>query len=86
MARAVFLCGATAPKIKAAIEEAKGETPEIFVYTDFKEAVKGAKDYAGEGEKVILTPASASFDMFKNFEERGRIFKETVRSLKVSES
>lgn len=83
MARAVFLCGATAQKIKAAIEEAECENkPEIFVFDNFEEAVISAKNYSKEGECVILTPASASFDMFKNFEQRGRYFKEIVRKLK----
>lgn len=82
MARAVFLCGATSLKIKAAIEEAKNpDKPEIFMYKDFKEAVIAARNYAKDGDKVILTPASASFDMFKNFDERGKYFKEIVHGL-----
>ena len=83
MAKAVFLCGATAPKIKAAIEEANNEEkPEIFMFDDFEETVIFAKKYAKEGDRVILTPASASFDMFRNFEHRGRFFKEVVEKLK----
>ncbi len=81
MARAVFLCGATSEKIKQAIESAPNydDTTEIFCFDDFKAAVCAAKDHAKEGEKVILSPASASFDFFKNFEERGRCFKDIVR-------
>ena len=37
-----------------------------------------AKEKAGEGFNVLLSPACASFDMFKDFEERGRVFKEIV--------
>ena len=40
-----------------------------------------AAERAGEGDVVILSPASTSFDRFKNFEERGQVFKELVRAL-----
>ena len=40
-----------------------------------------AKGKAEKGDKVVLSPASASFDMFKDFEQRGNIFKEIVNSL-----
>jgi UDP-N-acetylmuramoylalanine--D-glutamate ligase len=88
MARAVFLCGATAEKIKEAIlaaENYDGST-EIYVYEDFKEAVVSAARYAKKGDKVVLTPASASFDLFKNFEERGKFYKEIVRELARKET
>jgi UDP-N-acetylmuramoylalanine--D-glutamate ligase len=52
--------------------------PEIIMVDDFTEAVKTAKSLAKSGDIVILTPASASFDKFKNFEERGRVFKDIV--------
>ncbi len=81
--KAVVLTGATAGKIKAAIEEcdiAKSMLPEIYMIDDFKEAVNKAKEIAENGDTVILSPASASFDKFKNFEERGRFFKETVNN------
>lgn len=80
--RAVVLTGATAPKIRDAIvscERAKSEIPEIYEVGDFKEAVEKAREIAASGDIVILTPASASFDRFKNFEERGNYFKEIVR-------
>ncbi len=48
---------------------------------DFENAVKFAAKYAKEGDAVLLSPASASFDAFKNFMERGRKFKEIVHSL-----
>lgn len=46
-----------------------------------KEAVKSAYYLANEGDTVLLSPACASFDLFQNYEERGRDFKKTVREL-----
>lgn len=79
--KAVVLTGATAEKIRQAITEcqnAKNCLPKIFMVDDFTEAVKVAKSIAENGDSVVLTPASASFDKFKNFEERGRLFKSIV--------
>ncbi len=80
--RAVVLTGATAPKIREAVvncEAAKSALPEIYEVSDFKAAVIKAREIASSGDIVILTPASASFDCFKNFEERGNYFKDIVR-------
>lgn len=79
-AKKVVLVGATAPKIKAALCE-YGDydgTPEIIEADTFEGAVGAARDAAQSGDIVVLSPASASFDMFKNFEERGNYFKEIV--------
>jgi UDP-N-acetylmuramoylalanine--D-glutamate ligase len=46
-----------------------------------EEAVKKAYEIAQPGETVLLSPACASFDLFKNYEERGRLFKQAVRNL-----
>ena len=45
------------------------------------DAVEKAHEIAKEGDIVLLSPASASFDSFKNFEERGRFFKDQVNEL-----
>lgn len=86
-AKGVFLCGATADKIEKAIKEAKNfdETTKIFKFADFKQAVVEARNFAKSGDKVVLTPASASFDLFKNFDERGRFFKSIVHELEMTE-
>lgn len=82
-ASAVVLCGATAKAIADAIEahsnyESSGLT--YIVADDFYTAVCKARELAVSGERVILSPACASFDMFKNFEERGRCFKDIVNA------
>lgn len=82
-AKTVVLVGATAPKIKAALLSYSGYngTPAIIEADTFEGAVNAAKNAANPGDTVILSPASASFDMFKNFEERGEIFKDIVNKL-----
>ncbi len=83
-ARFVVLCGATANAIAAALKGhpafAEGEL-EYVIESDFTRAVERAREAAHEGERVVLSPACASFDMFRNFEERGRRFKQIVNSL-----
>jgi UDP-N-acetylmuramoylalanine--D-glutamate ligase len=46
-----------------------------------EEAVRIAAEQAALGDVVLLSPACASFDMFKDFEDRGRKFKEAVKKL-----
>ena len=48
---------------------------------DFKDAVYKAKARAKEGENVLLSPACASFDMFADYEQRGRVFKQIVNEM-----
>lgn len=55
--------------------------PSITECSTLKEAVEAAHDLAQPGDIVILSPASASFDQFKNFEERGNTFKKFVAEL-----
>lgn len=81
--RGVSLTGATGGKIRAEIEkyQAKngvGENIKVEYNRDFKTAVSTARAMADEGDCVLLTPASASFDAFKNFMERGNTFKKLV--------
>ena len=77
----LFLCGATAPKIREAVEGCGGTQPEITDCGDFESAVRAAAAAAEEGDIVLMSPASASFDQFKNFMVRGECFKKIVREL-----
>jgi UDP-N-acetylmuramoylalanine--D-glutamate ligase len=53
----------------------------IINTTSMSEAVHVAKQMAKKGEAILLSPACASFDLFKNYEDRGRQFKKAVRDL-----
>ena len=59
----------------------EGVVPEIHDVTSAEEAVKLAHNMAVAGDAVLLSPCCASFDLFKNYEDRGRQFKEAVRRL-----
>lgn len=64
------------------IHEAFGKVVETMVNTaSAKEAVQAAFHLADKGDVVLLSPACASFDLFKNYEDRGRQFKEAVKEL-----
>lgn len=78
----LILTGATAPKIRAAVEDADCvEKPIVMDAADLSTAIRLADSLATEGDVVIMSPASASFDCFKNFMERGELFKRVVNSL-----
>lgn len=81
----LILCGKTAEKIENAVVNApnyQNNHPQIIHAEDFSDTVRLAREVALRGDTVILSPASASFDRFKNFEERGRLFKKLVMELK----
>ena len=77
----LFLCGATAPQIRAAVEACREEKPEMTDCGFFENAVRAAAAAAGEGDVVLMSPASASFDEFKNFMVRGECFKKIIKEL-----
>ena len=81
-ATAVILTGATAEKIRAALDErAEAQNGKLPIYTDpdFRGAVELARKIAVEGDVVLLSPACTSFDAFRNFEERGDTFCKIVK-------
>jgi len=55
--------------------------PQYLEVTSMDDAVKAAYKLSKPGDTVLLSPACASFDLFKNYEDRGRQFKECVREL-----
>ena len=78
----LILFGATKDKIyQAVMNEKTNENIEIYVENSLDDVVNRAKEVAVPGEVVLFSPASASFDLFKNFADRGEQFKEKVRSL-----
>lgn len=82
--KTVVLTGATAGKIKKALterEDFESSGIELIEKDDFTEATLAAADSAKEGDAVLLSPASASFDRFANFEERGNFFKKIVNEM-----
>jgi len=81
--KAAVLLGATAEAIEQAIR-AYSDLP-IQRVSNMEEAVAAAHALARDGDIVFMSPASASFDMYKNFEERGRHFKRLVQELKEEE-
>ncbi|MEO7800762.1 MAG: cyanophycin synthetase, partial [Ginsengibacter sp.] len=64
------------------IHEAFGKQVELIVNTESaKDAVQSAFHFANKGDVVLLSPSCASFDLFKNYEDRGKQFKDAVKEL-----
>jgi UDP-N-acetylmuramoylalanine--D-glutamate ligase len=82
--KTLFVNGATGPQIRAAVENCpdyRPGAPEIVDCADFSAAVLAAAKKARSGDVVLMSPASAAFDQFKNFMERGAYFKKLVKEL-----
>lgn len=82
--KVLILMGVTAPKIEAAVTACKGYDPDkltILHVSSMQEAVQKAREVAEKGDIVSLSPACASFDLYPDFEARGRHFKELVNAL-----
>lgn len=75
------LIGVTAERIRTCARTLGYREDGICIYETLKEAVNGAFANAREGEIVLLSPASASWGMYRNFEERGRDFKSSVMEI-----
>jgi UDP-N-acetylmuramoylalanine--D-glutamate ligase len=75
--KTLVLIGEAREKIKKSL----GDMAETKFAGDLKEAVEISKKYASKGDVVLLSPACASFDMFKDFEDRGRQFKKIVMEI-----
>lgn len=82
--KTLILLGQTADKIEKAVKkELKNSNKNVEIYrcNSLKETVELANHLAVKGDIVLFSPASASFDMFKNFAERGIIFKDLVKEI-----
>jgi UDP-N-acetylmuramoylalanine--D-glutamate ligase len=75
--KSLHLLGEAAGKIRLHLEGAT----EMGVADSLEQAVAQSFEKASSGEIVLLAPACASFDMFQNYEHRGRVFKEAVQKL-----
>lgn len=78
--KALILLGETKYIIKETAE--KYGFNNIFIVDDMKQAVQKAYDNAEKGDTILLSPACASWDMYKSFEVRGRHFKDCVSKLR----
>ena len=76
--KTVILLGQTADKISNSCKKSKVE---FYIVKDLNKAVELAKKLSVKGEDVLLSPACASWDMYSNYEARGRHFKDLVREL-----
>ena len=82
--KALFLVGATANAIKEAVVSHPNYNENalpVKIFETLKDTVSYAKDFANAGDVVTMSPACASFDLYKHFMERGDIFKEIVNQL-----
>ncbi|MFO8038134.1 MAG: hypothetical protein R6U67_01650, partial [Sodalinema sp.] len=79
--KALVCLGVDNSKLKDFFE---GKVPHLVETSSMKDAVNQARDYAKSGDVVLLSPACASFDLFENYEDRGRQFKEAVKFRKRS--
>ena len=76
--KAIVCLGVDNAKIHAAFD---GIIPTIVDTLSAEEAVKRSYELADKGDTVLLSPACASFDLFDNYEDRGRKFKDAARKL-----
>jgi UDP-N-acetylmuramoylalanine--D-glutamate ligase len=81
-ARGLVLIGRDAPLLHAAV---RGVTPPVLHAKDMDEAVRSACALARPGDAVLLSPACASFDMFRDYAHRAEVFVAAVRALAPSE-
>ena len=82
MIREAVLIGVTADQIQATLLKEGFDANQIHRAATLEDAVQQCRALAEDGWNVLLSPACASFDMFSDYEARGRIFKEIVAGLK----
>ncbi len=77
--KTLLLIGEARKKIKASL----GDLVQVYESSSLEEAVSKAHELAKAPDEVLLSPMCASFDMFEDFKDRGRVFKKAVESLKL---
>ena len=77
----IIFIGDAGKRIFAMLTDAGIKGKQFFRADSYDEVVRLAREYTMPGTICLLSPAAASYDMFKNFEERGKVFKEKVRAL-----
>lgn len=79
----LFLLGQTADRMEEALKAAEPQEFPVKIYRveSLEEAIESVKEKARSGDVVIMSPAAASFDMFKNYKERGQTFRDLVNAL-----
>jgi UDP-N-acetylmuramoylalanine--D-glutamate ligase len=80
-AKAAILIGQTREKIAAVIQAEGTDIPVVKLAKSLAEAVELAEQLSAPSDVVLFSPACASFDMFENFQQRGRLFHELVRKI-----
>jgi UDP-N-acetylmuramoylalanine--D-glutamate ligase len=81
--KVLVLFGSSSSKINAAVKSSKIlNKPSVYECSAMEEAVRSAYNKAAEGDVVLFSPACAAFDLYQNFEERGRHFKRAVQDIK----
>lgn len=78
--RAVVLIGEATPIIEVALAQHGLALPTVPA-SDMHSAVRAARELAQPGDAVVLSPACSSYDMFRNFEHRGQVFREAVSAI-----
>jgi UDP-N-acetylmuramoylalanine--D-glutamate ligase len=79
--RNLIFIGDAGKRIHLLLEDACDTYKNFLTAENYDEVVKYAKAYTRKGSICLLSPAAASYDMFKNFEERGKVFKEKVKDV-----
>ncbi len=79
----MVLIGETAKNIHELIKNLKGKKtkPEVYLAASLDDSIRKTSTVAEVDDIVLLSPACASYDMFVNYEERGKRFKELVRHI-----
>jgi UDP-N-acetylmuramoylalanine--D-glutamate ligase len=80
----VYTIGAAAAKIESQLLSSKDGGPEVVHAETLENSIRKASAAAQSGDVVLLAPACASFDQFKSYEHRGKVFKEVVQSLSAT--